>query len=159
LGTPRRRPVKATCRECKQEVKSLFVAAPSRFSQEEVKMTASVNPAEAASGAAPVGPFVWHSTPQISRVLVDFVETVTYRQGVFYRRGQVITGPPGPETPLDANAMQGLLTELNAQRQQLPAGVDARPLQSFIDILSDVLSAINGGHTPPPPVAPTAPSS
>jgi hypothetical protein len=106
--------------------------------------------------AVPIGPFIWHSTPQISRTLVDFVETVTYRQGVFYRRGQVITGPPGPETPLDINAMEGLLAELNTQRQQLPAGVDARALQSFIDVLSDVLSAVSGGHIAPPPLAPAS---
>lgn len=33
-------------------------------------------------------------TPQIGRTMIDFLETVTYRQGRFYRRGQVITGPP-----------------------------------------------------------------
>jgi len=116
-------------------------------------MTQATSPV---SQGLPVTPFTWHSTPQISRTLIDFIETVTYRQGIFYRRGQVIAGPPGPETPLDTNAMEGLLTELNTQRQQQPAGVDARALQSFIDILSDVLSAINGGHTAPPPLAPAS---
>src|SRR5947209_17818655 len=39
-------------------------------------------------------PFLWQGTAQIGRTLIDFIETVTYRQGRFYQRGQVITGPP-----------------------------------------------------------------
>jgi|GEM_PF-1629985 hypothetical protein len=85
-------------------------------------------------------PFAWHATPQIGRTLVDFIETVTYRQGRFYRTGRVITGPGGPEMQLDSAAMQSLLAELNDQREQSPPGVDERALQSFIDLLSDVLS-------------------
>jgi len=41
---------------------------------------------------------------------------------------------------LDSAAMQSLLAELNDQREQSPPGVDERALQSFIDLLSDVLS-------------------
>jgi hypothetical protein len=50
---------------------------------------------------ASAGLFAWQCTPQIGRTLTDFLETVTYRQGRFYRQGRVITGPPGPEMLLD----------------------------------------------------------
>ena len=89
---------------------------------------------------ASAGLFPWQCTPQIGRTLTDFLETVTYRQGRFYRQGRVITGPPGPEMLLDTAAMQSLLAELNDQREQAPAGVDERALQGFIDLLSDALS-------------------
>jgi hypothetical protein len=117
-------------------------------------MTAAASQAGTAPGAASVVPFFSHLSPQILRVLVDFEKTVTYRQGTFHRRTRVIGGPPGPGTPLDATAMQGLLAGPNTLRQQLPAGVDARAQQSIIEISSDVLSAIDGGH---PPLAPGAP--
>jgi hypothetical protein len=81
-------------------------------------------------------PFLWQATAQIGRTSIDFVETITYRQGRFYRRGQVITGPPGPEVPLDTPEMQSLLAELNRQREQAPPGIDERALQAFIDLLS-----------------------
>ena len=82
----------------------------------------------------------WNATVQISRILVDFIEVVTYRLGRFYSSSRVITGPPGPEVQLTTAQMQALLDELNAQREQVPPGTDARALQAFIDLLSDALS-------------------
>jgi len=82
----------------------------------------------------------WSATVQISRILVDFLEVVTYRLGRFYASSRVITGPPGPEVQLTTAQMQSLLAELNDQREQTPAGTDARALQAFIDLLSDALS-------------------
>ena len=84
-------------------------------------------------------PFAWHATAQIARVAIDFIETVTYRQGKFYRSGRVVTGPPGPEVLLSADEMHALLAELNDQREQQLPGVDERVLQKFIDLLSEVL--------------------
>jgi hypothetical protein len=89
------------------------------------------------SSAVPSIP--WHATAQISRVLVDFIETITYRQGRLFRSGRVVTGPPGPEVQLSTSEMQALLDELNAEREQDPAGVDVRALQGFIDLLSGAL--------------------
>ena len=80
--------------------------------------------------------FLRQATAQIGRTLIDFIETITYRQGRFYRRGHVVTGPPGPEVQLDTSEMQALLVELNNQREQAPPGVDERALQAFIDLLS-----------------------
>jgi hypothetical protein len=77
---------------------------------------------------------------RISRILVDFLEVVTYRLGRFYSSSRVVTGPPGPEVQLTTAQMQSLLAELNDQRQQTPPGTDARALQAFIDLLSDALS-------------------
>jgi len=84
-------------------------------------------------------PWAWHATAQIGRIFLDFIETVTYRQGRFYRQGRVVTGPPGPEIPLDTSAMRSLLAELNDQREQAPPGTDVRALQAFIDLLSESL--------------------
>lgn len=84
-------------------------------------------------------PWAWHATAQIGRIFLDFIETVTYRQGRFYRQGRVVTGPPGPEILLDASAMRSLLAELNDQREQAPPGTDVRALQAFIDLLSGAL--------------------
>ena len=84
-------------------------------------------------------PFPWQATAQIGRTLIDFIETVTYRQGRFYQRGHVITGPPGPEVQLDTSAMKSLLAELNDQREQALPGIDERALQAFIDLLSAAL--------------------
>ena len=83
----------------------------------------------------------WNATLQISRFLVDFIDTVTYRLGNFYSSSRVVTGPPGPEVQLTTAQMQSLLTQLNAQREQTPPGTDAKALQAFIDLLSDALSA------------------
>ena len=94
----------------------------------------------AASDPLPASPPIpWNATAQISRVLVDFQELVTYRQGRFYRSGRVITGPPGPETQLTIAEMKALLTELNAEREQDPPNIDVRGLQAFIDLLSGAL--------------------
>jgi hypothetical protein len=82
----------------------------------------------------------WTATVQVSRVQLDFIETVTYRLGHFYSSGRVVTGPPGPEVQLTTAQMQALLTQLNAQREQTPPGTDAKALQAFIDVLSDALS-------------------
>jgi hypothetical protein len=82
----------------------------------------------------------WNATVQISRILVDFLEVVTYRLGRFYSSSRVVTGPPGPEVQLTTAQMQSLLAELNNQRQQTPPGTDVRALQAFIDLLSDALS-------------------
>ena len=82
----------------------------------------------------------WNATIQVSRVFVDFIETVTYRLGNFYQSSRVVTGPPGPEVQLTTAQMQALLAQLNAQREQTPPGTDAKALQAFIDVLSDALS-------------------
>ena len=82
----------------------------------------------------------WNATVQISRVLVDFLEVVTYRLGRFYSSSRVITGSPGPEVQLTPAQMQALMVELNTQRDQTPPGTDAKALQAFIDLLSDALS-------------------
>jgi len=82
----------------------------------------------------------WNATVQISRIVIDFIEVVTYRAGRFFSSGRVITGPAGPEVQLTTAQMQSLLAELNAQREQIPPGTDARALQAFIDLLSDALS-------------------
>ncbi len=83
--------------------------------------------------------FPWHATAQISRVFVDFVEVVTYRQGRFFRSSRVVTGPPGPEAQLTTAELQALLAELNDQREQPPPNLDVRALQAFIDLLSGAL--------------------
>ena len=94
----------------------------------------------AVSDPLPAAPLIpWNATAQISRFLIDFQETVTYRQGRFYRSGRVITGPPGPETQLTIAEMKALLAELNEEREQDPPHVDIRGLQSFIDLLSGTL--------------------
>ena len=82
----------------------------------------------------------WHATAQVSRVLVDFMEVVTYRQGRFFKSSRVVTGPPGPEVELGTTEMKALLAELNDEREEAPPGVDVRALQAFIDLLSGVLS-------------------
>lgn len=81
----------------------------------------------------------WAASSQISRVFGDFLEVVAYRAGRFYRSGRVVTGPPGPEVQLTQPELQSLLAELNDQREQAPAGIDARALQGFIDLLSEAL--------------------
>ena len=83
----------------------------------------------------------WNATVQISRTLMDFIETVTYRMGHFYSSSRVVTGPPGPEVQLTTAQMRSLLTQLNAQREQTPPGTDATALRAFIELLSDALSA------------------
>ena len=82
----------------------------------------------------------WNATVQISRISVDFLEVITYRLGNFFASSRVITGPPGPEVQLTTAQMQALLVQLNDQREQIPAGTDAKALQAFIDLLSDALS-------------------
>lgn len=91
------------------------------------------------AGQASLPPFRWHATAQISRVFIDFIETVTYRQGRFFRSSHVVTRPPGPEVQLTTAEMQALLAELNDQREQGPPDVDVRALQAFIDLLSGSL--------------------
>jgi hypothetical protein len=83
--------------------------------------------------------FRWHASAQISRVFVDFVETVSYRQGRFFRSSRVVTAPPGPEIQLSLDDMKALLVELNDQREQQAPDVDVRALQAFIDLLSGAL--------------------
>jgi hypothetical protein len=79
---------------------------------------------------------LWQATAQIVRSLIDVIETITYRQGRFYRESHVVTMKPGPEVQLDTSEMKALLVELNNQREQAPPGVDERALQAFIDLLS-----------------------
>jgi hypothetical protein len=100
--------------------------------KKDCDMAQAASPNRTASGTVP-----WHATLQVSRVLVDLVEEVTYDQGRFLKRTRgVIVGREVDPTELDRAGQEQLLSELQDERRRQPSGVDLKALDAFIDVLA-----------------------